>query len=129
MRSINTTIFGNICADPKLNSVGKNNVCNFSVAVNTCEKDSEGNYLTNYYEIEWFGAPTLVDRFMKDAKKGTKVFVSGPSWMYSYFSKRNNGTSFGLKLRASDVTIIAPAAYNGQTKGRAQTDDDDYANL
>lgn len=123
MKTISTTLVGNITNDPKLKDAGKYKVCNFSVAVNTCEKDSEGNYITNFYEIEWFGAPTLMDRFMKDAKKGMPVFVTGASWMYSYFSKQKNMTAYGLKLRASDVTLVS------RPRGASERNDDNYADI
>lgn len=124
MKTINTSIVGNICQDPVVKDVGKSKVCNFSVAVNTCEKDTSGNYITNFYEIEWFGAPVLLDRFMQDAKKGTPVWVNGPSWMYTYFSKRTNSNAYGLKIRATDVTLVGRPSSKGSAKPAQNAQDD-----
>ena len=130
MRTVNTSIIGNLTRDPVVKDVGKSKVCNFSVAVSTCEKDSSGNYMTNFYEVEWFGAPSLMDRFVQDAKKGTPVWVTGPSWMYSYFSKRTNSTAYGLKIRASDVTLVGRSAARTAANAAASSGDDfDVADL
>ena len=122
MRTYVSAYTGNITADPKINTVGKSKVCNFSVAVNTCEKDTQGNYITNFYQVEWFGAPTLVDKFVNEAKKGMSVQVTGPSWMYEYVSKQNGGTKYGLKTRATDVTLLGKFVL---PKSRPISDDDD----
>ena len=101
-----TTIHGRLTKDPEVRQAGNSNVVNFSVAVGTTMKDANGQYITNFYECEWFGGK-LGDQFALKAQKGTSVIVTGESIMSQYFSQKNQCTMYKLTLKATKAECVA----------------------
>ena len=100
--SANVFFSGNLTRDPEMRQVGAQNVCRFSVAVNTSTKDKEGNYVSNYYECSLWGK--RADSFMRRAQKGTVVAVAGDLVAQSYLAKDGtNKTSLAVSVNAVDV--------------------------
>ena len=116
----NITILGNLTKDPVLRDANQSKVCNLTVAVRTSLKDSSGNYITNFYEVEWFGGK-LMDYIMNNTQKGSAVVVCGEPIMYSYESKKTGGTGHGLKLKATSVSTPKGIVGNANTKARTQS--------
>ena len=131
MADANITILGNLTKDPVLRDANQSKVCNFTVAVRTSMKDSSGNYISNFYEVEWFGGK-LMDYVMNNVKKGYAVIVSGEPIMYPFESKKTGTTGHGLKLKATSVSTPKGIGSNPSTQAHAQaapannqTDSDD----
>lgn len=135
MADANITVLGNLTKDPEARTAGQSKVCNFTVAVRTSMKDSSGNYISNFYEVEWFGGK-LMDYVLNNVKKGAAVMVCGEPVMYSY-EKKAGGTGYGLKLKATSVSTpkgIGTGTAGQQTRAvkaqqPAESDELDYADL
>ena len=127
---INMTINGNITKEPELKKIGTIDAIVFSVAVNTNEKDAavQGNdaFITNFYEVTYY--PSKNDSFMSKAQRGTEITLNGKGWMYSYVSKKDNCTKYGLKFRASSYFLGARQKGEARTT-RPAAPEEDYANL
>lgn len=131
MKNSVATLIGNVTKDPEVKKIGQAEAIVFSMAVNTGEKDAASNeYITNFYEVTWFCAQAAREYFMSRAQKGTQVMAYGTPCMYSYFSKKDNVTKYGLKLRANDVTPLNRLKTEGNRgSSRTSAADDDYADL
>jgi len=122
-----TTITGRLTKDPEVRQAGNSNVVNFSVAVGTSMKDANGNYISNFYECEWFGGK-LGEQFALKAQKGTVVSVTGESIMSQYFSQKNQREMTKLTLKATKAECVAnmrtdaaaPAQQTAPAKAYAQ---------
>ena len=131
MADANITILGNLTKDPVQRNVGQTTVCNFTVAVRTSEKGTNGEYLTNFYEIVWYGGK-LMDYVMKNVKKGMAVVVSGEPIMYSYVSKQTGATGYGLRLKAHSVSTPKGASAPKVAAAAEPADapaDDEFADI
>lgn len=115
-----TTITGRLTKDPEVRQAGNSNVVNFSVAVNTSAKDANGNYVTNFYECEWFGGK-LGEQFALKAQKGTVVSVTGESIMIQYFSQKNQCNMTKLTLKATKAECISNMRTDAAPAAKATT--------
>ena len=75
MNNAFVTLDGNLTRDPELRPVGVNNVCNYTVAVNTDTKNEDGTYGTNYYDCSTWGKTG--EYIFSKLQKGTEVTVYG----------------------------------------------------
>lgn len=66
---------GNLTRDPEIRQVGVNNVCNYTVAVNTGVRKEDGTYETSYFDCSTWG--TSGDYVFGKIKQGTEVTVCG----------------------------------------------------
>jgi len=70
------TVVGRVGADPEMKYIDSNKVvAKFNVAVNRSTKDSEGNYLTDWFSCEFWGKQAEIAG--EYVKKGTLVSVVG----------------------------------------------------
>ena len=122
-QNISMSINGNITQEPKLAKAGNVNVINFTVAVQTNEKETNGDgFITNFYEVIYY--PSANDKFMDKAQKGTEVTLYGKGWMYTYFSKKDNCNKAGLKFKAKDYTLHARTKDAVKTPRQAEAEPD-----
>lgn len=115
MSSVNINIVGNLTRDPEIRDVGGQNVCHFSVAARTPEKDAEGNYITNYFDCSIWGK--RAESFVARAQKGSLVHVAGTPAVVPY--QANDGsTKYSIRVRADSVEVESRA------KGEANRGDE-----
>ena len=100
------TIIGNLTADPELRSTPAGvSVCNFTVAVNSRQKDKDGNTVTTFFRVAALRG--LGDNCAKYLTKGKKVAVSGEVSARVYDGKDGKPRA-QLEINASDVEFLSP---------------------
>lgn len=92
-------LIGNLTRDPELTeTAGGVSVCHFAIAVNRSYTSSEGERLTDFFNVTaWRGLADTVARY---TKKGSKVAVSGSIQI------RNYEDNAGNKRTAVDVILV-----------------------
>lgn len=105
--TIQAIIAGNIGGDAEMRKAGDSDVCSFSVAAETDERDRK----TEWFDVSVFGA--YGEALCKHLKKGGKVTVFGDLTFRENEGKRYN------KLRAHRV------ALQGESRGGRDDDDRD----
>lgn len=105
MNNAKVTLLGNLTKDPTMTKVGENNVCNFMIGVSTSQKDSEGNFKSNFYNIAVWGRQA--EQMMNRLQKGSQVFVVGDLSADTYVSNADKKSYPDLKVVASDVRALA----------------------
>lgn len=106
-----TTIIGNLTADPKSRTVetanGQQLICNFTVAVNRARGGQE---TADFFRVACWRKQA--ENAMKYLKKGSKVCVMGPVSVRAYLS--NDGQACAsLEVTAENIEYLNSRAQNG----------------
>lgn len=97
-------MIGNLTQEPeKVEGVART-LCKLHIAVNERHTDSEGNKITNYFNVATWG--TTAENCLKYLKKGSKIVVIGRiqnrSWSDADGTKR-----YALEVVADEVEFIS----------------------
>ena len=106
-------LIGNLTRDPELTeTAGGVSVCHFAIAVNRSYTSSEGERLTDFFNVTaWRGLADTVARY---TKKGSKVAVSGSIQI------RNYEDNAGNKRTAVEVVADNVFFVGGKGSGASQ---------
>lgn len=128
-------IIGRAGRDPEVRTVGTDKmVASVTVAVNRPTKDSEGNYITDWFTCEFWGKQA--DLAGELIKKGTLLSVSGSFRMDRWESNGEKKTKYFIAGDAfqllssksessSDSHSYQQAAPKSAPKAKTKTDDFD----
>lgn len=117
----NLTIAGNVGRDSELKQIqtnsGAQSVLSFAVAVKSMKKDSQGNYITQWFDCSLWGqrADTLVNYI----KKGSSVTVCGSVELEQYTAK-DGSAGAKMKVNAQNVTLQGSPSTQPQQQPQAQ---------
>lgn len=110
-------ITGNLTKDPELHSTqdGKT-VCNFSVAVNRRQKNSNGQSEADFFRVAVWG--NQAESCQKYLAKGRKVAVTGSVSVHTYTG--NDGTTKAqMEVMANNVEFLGKAEEGQNTQGQS----------
>lgn len=108
-------IIGNLVKAPESRETpnGKK-VCNFTIAVNSGKKDSNGNQPATYFRVSaWEALGDICQRYLA---KGQKVAVTGSVNSRAYTTQDGQVRS-SLEVTARDVEFLQKSANDGGTDG------------
>lgn len=106
-------LVGNVTRDPEIRTVGNKTMVNMTVAANTTHKQPDGNYLSNFYDVEIWN-PKVGEYVMEKIQKGTQVWVNGDLTATTYESKTGE-TRMSLRVNMSDIRALSRLKDNGST--------------
>lgn len=115
---VNTTIIGNLVADPRIGEFNGRQMASANVAVHTPFKDSSGNYITNFYEVAVWGPQRDI---LARMKKGNKLAATG-SVCVKPFTKQNGTAGINISMNAANIESLT---YNGNNNGNNNTNYND----
>ncbi|MCI8499487.1 MAG: single-stranded DNA-binding protein [Clostridia bacterium] len=103
-------LIGNLTRDPELTeTAGGVSVCHFAIAVNRSYTSSEGERLTDFFNVTaWRGLADTVARY---TKKGSKVAVSGSIQIRNYEDNAGNKRT-AVDVIAQDVEFLTQKSQN-----------------
>ena len=107
---VNTTIIGNLVADPRIGEYNGRQMASANVAVHTPFKDASGNYITNFYEVSVWGPQRDT---LARMKKGNKLAATG-SVCVKPFNKKDGTTGINITMNANNIESLT---YNGNGNG------------
>lgn len=116
MNNAFVTLDGNLTRDPELRPVGVNNVCNYTVAVNTDTKNEDGTYGTNYYDCSTWGKTG--EYIFSKLQKGTEVTVYGE---LEAIEKPDKDGNMRTRLRVKTYNVKPRRGARGANTAAAQT--------
>lgn len=94
-----------------------NNFCHNSIAVRTDQKDQNGEYKTDWYNISIWG--NRGDTFAQCTQKGSKVFISG-TLSQRFYQKDDGSQGISMDIRVQDFEFISFPQNQGQQGGFGQ---------
>ena len=105
------TVSGRLTKDAEFKDSKSGGFTAFGLAVNTSTKDSEGNYIPNFYDVTVWGAygKALLPRLTK----GTQVTVVG-DYAYVPYTAKDGSTRDAHRIRANAVDAPFSRAEGGQ---------------
>lgn len=103
------TFVGRTGKDAESKDVNGKTVTNFSIAVNRTTKDSEGNYLSDWFNVEVWGKSA---EYASKITKGSLVSVSGSIQINK--SEKDGKTTQFIKLVANSVNCIVKGGEQAQ---------------
>lgn len=106
---VNTTIIGNLVADPRIGEYNGRQMASANVAVHTPFKDASGNYITNFYEVSVWGPQRDT---LARMKKGNKLAATG-SVCVKPFNKKDGTTGFNITMNANSIESLTYQPNNG----------------
>lgn len=113
------TVIGRLASDPQIREISGSTVCNFRVAATTRRKDENGEYISNFYNVDVWRA--LGENCSKYLHKGDRVAIVGELVLRSYVDTKGQ-QRYSLDLSASDVEFLtekreetAAPTYNKKT--------------
>lgn len=113
---------GNLTADPTLVETSNEiKMCNFTLAVNSNYKDSEGKRPTNFFMVQtWRGLAETCARYLH---KGSKVYVQGEMQQRRYEDK-NGVKKTSYQVVADEVEFLSQKQQNvSNSQSTAQSSD------
>lgn len=118
----NLTIAGNVGRDSELKQIqtnsGMQSVLSFAVAVKSMKKDSQGNYITQWFDCSLWGQ--RADTLFNYIKKGSSVTVCGSVELEQYTAK-DGSAGAKMKVNAHNVTLQgSPSAQAQQPHAQQQ---------
>lgn len=113
MNNAYVVLDGNLTRDPELKQVGVNNVCNYTVAVNTDTKKEDGTYAANYFDCSTWGASG--DYIFNKLKKGTEVTVIGE---FQAIEKPDANGNLRTRLRVKTNNVKVRRNARGEEQRR-----------
>lgn len=99
---VNTTIIGNLTADPRIGEYSGRQMASANVAVHTPFKDASGNYITNFYEVSVWGPQRDV---LARMKKGNKLAATGKVCVKP-FAKKDGTTGINISMTADSIESL-----------------------
>ena len=81
----NISVIGRLVADPEQREYNGRNVTNFVLASDSSARNSDGNFITNFYRVSAWGNAS--DTIYKYSKKGDLLGVCGSFSTREYSSK------------------------------------------
>lgn len=103
---LEANVIGNLAKDPEIKDWNGQSFCTFPVAVNTYNK---GEKEVVYIDCAIWGR--IAEGFVKMARKGTSVFLSGSLKMQEYTSKTGEKRS-KLTLTATKNLVLSGGSYS-----------------
>lgn len=118
MSQANNTIMliGRIGSDINSKTINDKNMCSFSLAVNRTQKDNQGNYITDWFNVEFWNKQSeilqeytkkgsqisvlgsiQIQKWEKDGQKQTAIKVIGSSFQLLDSKKENNFSNTNTK--------------------------------
>jgi single-strand DNA-binding protein len=110
---------GRVGKDPELKQIGSTQLTTFSLAVNRGQKDSEGNYITDWFNIELWGKSAelahrlvkkgnlltctgriQIDKYTKDGKESTLVMLNANSFNILVSDKNTSSNAANTNIKA-----------------------------
>lgn len=103
---------GNLTADPNLAETSNGiKMCNFTLAINSDYKDSNGNRPTNFFMVQtWRG---LAETCAKYLHKGSKVYVQG-EMQQRHYEDKNGVKKTSYQVVADKVEFLSIGSKNNQ---------------
>lgn len=99
---VNTTIIGNLTADPRIGEYNGRQMASANVAVHTPFKDANGNYITNFYEVSVWGPQRDM---LARMKKGNKLAATGKVCVKP-FAKKDGTTGINISMTADSIESL-----------------------
>lgn len=111
-------IIGNLTRNPESRATqdGKT-VCNFTVAVNRRQKNSQGQNDADFFRVAVWG--NLADPCQKYLSKGKKVAVTGSVSVHTY-TAQDGTTRAQMEVLARDVEFLSKAGEGGEQTAQEQ---------
>lgn len=112
------TIIGNLTRDPESRTTqdGKT-VCNFTVAVNRRQRNSNGQSEADFFRVAVWG--NMADPCQKYLSKGKKVCVTGSVSVHTY-TAQDGTTKAQMEVLARDVEFLSKAGEGGEQTAQEQ---------
>lgn len=111
-------VYGRLASDVTVNDVNGRHVANFRVASRTRRKESDGEYITNFYSVTAWGA--LADNAAKFLKKGHRTVVSGEFVIRPYVG--NDGSNrYAFEIDANNIDLVETKSESGGTEAPANS--------
>lgn len=110
---VNTTIIGNLTADPRIGEYNGRQMASANVAVHTPFKDASGNYITNFYEVSVWGPQRDM---LARMKKGNKLAATGKVCVKP-FAKKDGTTGFNISMTADSIESLTYQPSNNNNNG------------
>lgn len=105
---VNTTIIGNLVADPRIGEFNGRQMASANVAVHTPFKDSNNQYITNFYEVAVWGPQRDI---LARMKKGNKLAATGSVCVKPY-NKRDGTPGINISMNASNIESLTYSGNN-----------------
>ena len=115
----NISVVGRIASDVTLKDVNGRNCANFRIAANTRRKDkndSNGGYLTNFYNVSIWGAAG--ENAAKYLKKGHRAGITGELVIRPY-KDANGADRIAVEIDGNNVDFIETKAEVVAKSGNA----------
>lgn len=112
------TIIGNLTRDPESRTTqdGKT-VCNFTVAVNRRQRNSNGQSEADFFRVAVWG--NMAEPCQKYLSKGKKVSVIGSVSVHTY-TAQDGTTKAQMEVLARDVEFLSKAGEGGEQTAQEQ---------
>lgn len=110
---VNTTIIGNLTADPRIGEYNGRQMASANVAVHTPFKDASGNYITNFYEVSVWGPQRDM---LARMKKGNKLAATGKVCVKP-FAKKDGTTGINISMTADSIESLTYQPSNNNNNG------------
>ena len=110
---VNTTIIGNLTADPRIGEYNGRQMASANVAVHTPFKDANGNYITNFYEVSVWGPQRDM---LARMKKGNKLAATGKVCVKP-FAKKDGTTGINISMTADSIESLTYQPGNNNNNG------------
>lgn len=98
---------GNLTSDPERRAFASGGeMAVLPLAVSSSSKDQDGNYKTNFFDVEVFGK--AAENCIRYLRKGKKVLITGELRDERWTDPKNNQQRRFLKIRAYKVEFLSP---------------------
>lgn len=108
----NISVIGRLVADPEQREYNGRNVTNFVLASDSSARNSDGNFITNFYRVSAWGNAS--DTIYKYSKKGDLLGVCG-SFSTREYSSKDGTKHISLDINLTSFTFCSSA--NRENKG------------
>lgn len=113
---IKVTLHGNLTVDPVFQTYNNTEVLRFTVAARTMEKGSDGNYISNFFDVSIWGK--RAQYLQNQLQKGTHVVVAGELAVVPYTDK-SGAQRTRMRINATDVDAVARTKDDTQPRAAA----------
>ena len=112
----NISVIGRLVADPEQTEYNGRNVTNFVLASDSSARNSDGNFITNFYRVSAWGNAS--DTIYKYSKKGDLLGVCG-SFSTREYSSKDGTKHISLDINLTSFTFCSSA--NRENKGTSDS--------
>lgn len=110
---------GNLTSDPTLRSTANGSqMCNFSIACRTSQKDTAGQAVTQFIQVTVFGKQA--ESAGTYLKKGSKVAITGSLTTRDYTAKDGTART-SIQITANNMEFLTPRSDEQTVKPAAAT--------